>query len=246
MTLCIATKGKVSLHGMAFWMEGQGLVARKLTFDGSLVFVCGKCGNMLNGNVFLTAKTTTYQHGFNYYTIRRLIPSKHVRDFFARIVSTLIGGEDFDTVLIRECNRTFRLKECMLGKRCREVLRYGKGRVFQRFFCVAACDMTALAKIALCFFMYQWCSLSTCLIDITYHRKLFILNFYKLLCGFQGLLVFRHNHAERIAHIARNGTFGDKDIPVLLNMPNLVYRHIFGFKNTNHTRQSFCLRDVNL
>ena len=195
---------------------------------------------MLNGNVFLTAKTTTYQHGFNYHTIRCLIPSKHMRNFFARIIGTLIGGEDFDTVLIRECNRTFRLKECMFGKRCREMLGYGEGRVFQRLFCVAACNMTALTKITRCFFMYQWRSLGTCLIDITYHRKLFILNFYKLLCGFQGLLVFRHNHAERIAHIARNGTFSDKDIPVLLNMSDLVYGHIFGFKNTNHTRQSFC------
>ena len=201
MTFSIAAECKICLHSMTFWMEDKRLVTSKLTLNRTLKNVSSQCRNMLDGYIFFSTKSAAYQHGFYNYLIRSFIPSKHVGNFFTSVVGTLIGRKNLYTIFIGERNSAFRLKECMLSKRCRKMLSDNVGRIFKCILNITTRNMTALAKIAFCFCMYKRSTFSSSLFNITHNRKLFILNFYKFFGRFKSLFILCDYHAKCIAQI---------------------------------------------
>ena len=72
------------------------------------------------------------------------------------------------------------------------------------------------------------------LLDGAHRRKGLIRHLYQLFGFGQRRLRLGHHQADGVAHTAGHVASGDHHVPVLLDVPHLVMRHILGGKHRQH------------
>ena len=207
---------------MTLRMEVNGFLTRELYLYRSVRLQSHKHCNMLYGYIFLTAESAADQLVLHHDTGR--IPTHHNGNFFSGVVCPLVGSIDLYTVLIRECHRTFRLHKGMLGKRsgetvCHDILCVRNSRLR-----ISATYMSLLAEISVLMNLRGIFRLG---FRYTSHRlQDLILNLHQLFSRFQNRRSLCTDQTKRISDTAGNVPFGNHNVPVLLDMPDLIVRNV--------------------
>ena len=207
---------------MTLRMEVNGFLTRELYLYRSVRLQSHKHCNMLYGNIFLTAESAADQLVLDYNTGR--IPAHHNGNFFSCVVCPLVGGIDLYTVLIREGNSTLRLHKGMLCKRCGEAVCHNILCVRNSCLRISATYMSLLAEISVLMNLRGIFRLG---FRYTSHRlQDLILNLHKLFSRFQNRRSLCTDQTKRISDTAGNVPLFNHDIPVLLDMPDLIVRNV--------------------
>ena len=235
MSVLVAAQGKGSLHRMPFRMEIDGFLPCQAYLDRPSADAGCQGSQMLHGYVFLAAETAAHELIFHDNAVRLIVPAEHVKDLLAAVERALVGAEHLDAVFVRQRDRAFRLEESVLRKRCPESAGCRVGGFLQRLGRIAAHNVALLAKVAA--LMHLRGIFRFGLRDAAHRLHLLVFHLDKFLRLLEDIRRFRHNQAERIGKIMRDAAFPDHDIPVLLDVADLVDRHIVCCQDGNHTRQ---------
>ena len=103
--------------------------------------------------------------------------------------------------------------------------------------------MAALAKIS--FRMDERSPLCRCFLAVSDRFKHFILDFYLIFGCCQDRFIFSDHQTDRVADAPCDISYGDHNIPVLLDVTDLVIGNILGRQNTGHTFHGKRFRRVN-
>ena len=226
----IASQGEGALHGVAFRMEVDGLLAAEPGLHRPLADPGCQGGDMLDRYVLLAAEPAAHQLVFHHNPLR--IPAEHDGCFLAGVIDALVRAQDLDAVLVRERHRAFRFQERVLGKGRGERLCDRIGGSRQRRSRVSPGYVPGLAQIAFAVHLRR----VRChrLRDGGDRRQHFIFDSDFLFRFLQDLLGLGHHQADGVAHAAGNVPDGDHHIPVLLKVPHLVVRHIRRRQHRDH------------
>ncbi len=191
---------------------------------------------MLDGNVFLPTKATSYEHRLHNHTLRRLIPAEHVRDLLARVVGALVGAANLDAVLIGEGHSALRLQEGMLGERRLKRLGDRVGRLGKGLLRIATNHMAALANVSRRLLMHERRPLSAGLLNGTHRLQRLVVYLDKLLCRGKRIPVLSDHQTQDVAHEAGDTALSDHDVPVLLDVAHFVHGNIRRFEDPYDAR----------
>ena len=104
--------------------------------------------------------------------------------------------------------------------------------------------MPALAEIAL--LVDPRCVRPSGLVDVPHRLEHLIVDMYKLFRCLQRIPVFRNDQTDCVSNHPRRVALGDHDVPVLLDVADLVVRHVRRRQNADHARNLPGFRQVNL
>ncbi len=116
--------------------------------------------------------------------------------------------------------------------------------ILQRFLCISAGHMAALAQISL--FVHLWRILSHGLMDGAYGCQFLIINLDQFFCIFQDIPCLSHYQAYGIAYTPGDVTLCDHNVPVLLEMPHLIIGHVFGCQHSQYARKCHGLLEIDI
>ena len=112
----------------------------------------------------------------------------------------------------------------MLGERSGERFRHGISGRFQGRGRVAAGDMAGLAEVA--FAMHLRGVRGHGFLNGSDGGEDFVFDFDLLFCFLQNFFRLRGDEADGVAHAAGDVADGNHDVPILLQMANLIIRHV--------------------
>ena len=207
---------------MTLRMEVNGFLTRELYLYRSVRLQSHKHCNMLYGYIFLTAESAADQLVLHHDTGR--IPTHHNGNFFSGVVCPLVGGIDLYTVLIREGNSTFRFHKRMLGKRRFKGIRHNVLCIRNSRLCITSADMSLLAEISV---RMNFRGIFRLGFRYASHRlQDLILHLHQLFSRLQNRRSLGTDQTKRISDTAGNVPFGNHNVPVLLDMSDLIVRNV--------------------
>ena len=135
-TVLVAAERETPLHRVALGVEGDRFAAGKLYLHRPAHGERRQHGDVLRGDVLFAAEAAADKFILHHNTLR--LPTEHDRDLFASIVDALVRGIDLYAVFVREGEGALGLEEGVFreGRAVapgHDVFRFG-----QRFFGVAA------------------------------------------------------------------------------------------------------------
>ena len=235
----IASQRECPLHGVPFRMHPQGFAAAELRLDRPSELKGRKRGYVLGRHILFPAEASSDELVLDDYAFRRILPPQHDADLMSGIVSSLIGREYLHSVPVWERDRALGLEECVLCERRPERACHGV-RGFLKGLCgVPSHDMSLLAEVSRGVDLRSAFSLR--LRDAPYRLELLVFYLYGLLRLLEYVRGLCDHKAYGVSHHPRRIAFGYHHIPVLLDMPHLVVRHILRGQNAQHSRQRFRL-----
>ena len=132
----------------------------------------------------------------------------------------------------------------MLRKRRLEGFRHSVFRSLKRPSGIPSRHVTALAEIAR--LMNLRGIRPPCLVDVPHRLEHLIVDVHQFLRFFQRIPVFRNHQTDRVSDHPRRVTLGDHNVPVLLDVADLVVRNIRRRQDADHARNLPGLRQVDL
>ena len=218
----VTAQRESSFHGVAFRVEVYGFLAAEPCLHRTLIDPGRQRGDMLDRNIFLPAKSAADQLVLYHHPLR--FPAEHDGGLLAGVIDALIRAQDLDAVLVRKRHCAFRFQERVFSKRRRKRLRHRIGRRRQRCCRVTPGHMARLAKVAGTVYFRR--VRRHRLGDGSHRCQRLIFDFDLFLCFFQDCFRLCNHQADGVAYAAGHISHGNHDIPVLLEMPDLVVRNI--------------------
>ena len=240
--LFIAAEGEGGLHIVALRVEVDGLLPREAELDRPANLERAEHGDVLRGDVLLAAEAAADILVLN--NNAALLPAEHDGYFLAGVVDALVGGVDLDAVLVREGHGALGLEEGVLGERGHEALRNRILGVCQRGLGVAADDVALLAEVAVRVQLRRVRRLG--LLHVPDGLEDFVLDLHELAGLVHDLLCLANDEADGISYEAGDVALGDHDVPVLLDVADLVVRHVLRRQHRQHARQRLGLGGVDI
>ena len=220
--ILVAAESEGGLHVVALRVEVDGLLPGEAELDGPSHLQRAEHGHVLGRHVLLAAETAADVFVLDHDAA--LFPAEHDCNLLAGVVNALVGGVDLDAVLVREGDGALGLQEGMLGEGGDEALRHGVLGLRQRLLGVAAYDVALLAEVAVGVQLRRARGLG--LLDVAHGLKDLIIHLHELAGLVNYLLRLADDEADGVAHHAGYIALGYHDVPVLLNVSDLVVRHV--------------------